>query len=168
MLRGIQNLVNAVFRFFKRPEPLPHKDNTHEEWAVSQVTQFRESAEMVFADPKRLLAPAGVAILAHLLNMFSLHVLLAAFDIGPDFGASLSAFSVCLLFWIVSPSPDGIGFVEGFVAHNLTKMHVAQWPAALAAALAFRGITLYLPVVIGAFCLPRLAATVKKEEEIVA
>ncbi len=158
VLNAIRGLVNGAFRLLKRPEPLAVGGDN--DWTDMHAKNFAQSAELALANPARLLVPTAVAITAHLLDWASLHVVLLAFGINAGPGVSLIAFSVCLLYWIVSPTPDGVGFVEGAIALTLVTVGVAQKHEAVAAAIAFRGITLYLPVLIGGICLPRLAAAV--------
>lgn len=160
LLGLVRRVVNAAFRLIRRPEPLG------DTWAGEQATQFSHSADLALEKPVRLLVPVGMATLAHLLDWASLHLMLHAFGINADLQTSLIAFSVCLLYWIVSPSPDGVGFVEAAVALTLVTIGAANHPEAIAASVAFRGITLYLPVLIGAFCLPRLIAPVKPAADI--
>ncbi len=156
VLNAVRRAVNGTFRLLRRPEPLPVGGD--EDWATHHAKHFSHSADLALAQPARLLAPAAVATLAHLLDWASLHLMLRAFGIAADPGTSLIAFSVCLLYWIVSPTPDGVGFVEAAMALSLVTIGAAAQPQAIAAAIAFRGITLYLPVLIGGICLPRLAA----------
>lgn len=163
LLNWVRGAVNGAFRLVRRPEPLPTGGD--HDWASYHTEHFAHSAELALANPSRLLAPAAVATLAHLLDWASLHIMLHAFGIDADLGTSLIAFSVCLLYWIVSPTPDGVGFVEAAVALSLVTIGVAEQHEAIAAAVAFRGITLYLPIIIGGFCLPRLAA--RKKEVVV-
>lgn len=151
VLNWARNVVNGTFHLLRRPEPLDA------DWATHHAEHFSQSADLALANPARLLVPTAVASLAHLLDWASLHIMLHAFGIAADPGTSLIAFSVCLLYWIVSPTPDGVGFVEAAVALSLVTIGVAKQHEAIAAAIAFRGITLYLPVIIGGICLPRLA-----------
>lgn len=155
LLNWVRNVVNGAFRLLRRPEPLSVGGD--QDWASHHAEHFAQSADLALANPVRLLAPAAVATLAHLLDWASLHIMLDAFGIDADPGTSLIAFSVCLLYWIVSPTPDGVGFVEAAVALSLVTIGVAKQHEAIAAAIAFRGITLYLPVILGGICLPRLA-----------
>ncbi len=166
ILTWVRDTVNRLFRSLGRPEPLTVKgDNDRiadNDWAMHHAANFTQSADLALANPARLIAPASVAVLAHFLDWASLHVMLSAYGIVVDPGISLIAFSVCLLYWIVSPTPDGVGFVETAVALTLVTVGVAQKHEAIAAAIAFRGITLYLPILIGGLCLPRLAAATRK------
>jgi uncharacterized membrane protein YbhN (UPF0104 family) len=60
-----------------------------------------------------------------------------------------------MLFWMVSITPQGIGMVEGAMVLVCTSLGV---PAAEATAitLAFRGLSLWLPLLVGFFLLRRL------------
>ncbi|MBC8142516.1 MAG: flippase-like domain-containing protein, partial [Armatimonadetes bacterium] len=159
VLGTVRRVINSAFRLVRRPEPLG------DTWAATQAGLFSHSADLALSKPVRLLAPLAVATVAHLLDWASIHLMLHAFGIDADPAVSLIAFSVCLLYWIVSPSPDGVGFVEVAVAATLVTIGAAQKSEAIAAALAFRGISLYLPVLIGGFCLPRLATPIKPKEQ---
>lgn len=156
VLNMVRNTVNGAFRMLKRQEPLgPYGE---EDWATHHAEHFSHSADLAFANPSGLLIPTTVATLAHLLDWASLHLMLGAFGIQADLGTSLIAFSVCLLYWIVSPTPDGVGVVEIAVAVTLVAIGAGTVEESAAAAIAFRGITLYLPILLGGLCLSRLAA----------
>ncbi len=69
----------------------------------------------------------------------------------------IAAVSIAYLFTIISPTPAGIGFVEGAVTLTLTSLRVPL-AAATVIALTYRGFTLWLPVLVGMAAMPRLAA----------
>ncbi len=67
-----------------------------------------------------------------------------------------------ILFWIVSPTPQGIGVVEGVMTLVFTSLGV---PAAVSTTvtLAFRGLTFWLPLIVG-FIILRWVRTFGVEE----
>jgi uncharacterized protein (TIRG00374 family) len=73
-----------------------------------------------------------------------------AFGQGFSVPALIAGFSMGYLFLIVSPTPSGVGFVEGAMTLTLNSMDVPLAPAAIIA-LAYRGITFWLPLAYGAF-----------------
>jgi hypothetical protein len=71
-----------------------------------------------------------------------------AFNVPFSPGTIIAGFSIGYLFWIVSPTPAGIGFVEGGLALALTTLNVSLGAAAVIT-LAFRGITFWIPLLFG-------------------
>lgn len=64
-------------------------------------------------------------------------------------GTLVGGFSIGYLFVIVSPTPSGIGFVEGALPVALKSLRV-QWEAATLITLVYRGITFWFPLGVGA------------------
>jgi uncharacterized membrane protein YbhN (UPF0104 family) len=60
----------------------------------------------------------------------------------------IAGFSIGYLFLIVSPTPAGIGFVEGALTLGLRSLHVPLGDATVVA-LAYRGLTLWIPLFFG-------------------
>lgn len=67
----------------------------------------------------------------------------------------LAGLSMAGLFSVISPTPLGLGVVEGAVAVVLASLGL-QPGAALFVSLAFRGLTLWLPVLVGFVALEAL------------
>jgi phosphatidylglycerol lysyltransferase len=102
----------------------------------------------ITAHPGRLSRTLAVALSAHLVDLASLYVLFLAFHEPVGIGVLVAGYAMGMLFWIVSITPQGIGIVEGMMALVYTSLGV---PAAQATvvALAFRGLTFWLPLLIG-------------------
>jgi hypothetical protein len=64
----------------------------------------------------------------------------------------VAGFAIGYLFLIVSPTPSGIGFVEGAMTLALTTLRVPL-AAATIITLAYRGITLWLTLLYGAIAM---------------
>ena len=67
----------------------------------------------------------------------------------------VSGFAMGFLFLNVSPIPQGIGLVEGVMTLAFTSLGVAA-EKALSVTLAYRGMTLWLPMIVGFFLLKRV------------
>lgn len=94
-----------------------------------------------------LLSQALLAIVfGAVLRAFGQHVTLSI---------ALAGLGVAGLFTVVSPTPVGLGVVEAAVAVVLVSLGM-EAGAALIVSLAFRGITLWLPVVYGFIALETL------------
>ena len=92
---------------------------------------------------------------AHCLDLLSLWMLFLAFRQEISIGALVAGFAIGVLFWIVSITPQGIGVVEGAMALVFVSLGVPA-PQATVIAVAFRALTFWLPLGIGALSLRRL------------
>lgn len=126
-----------------------------DDWAQKNAEEFNRAAVAVTGHPLRLLRTLGIAFLAHLLDITTLYLLFRAFNQPISLGALVAGYGVGILFWIVSVTPQGIGVVEGMMTLTFTSLGI---PGAVAAtvALAFRGLTFWLPMLLGFFALQRL------------
>ncbi len=97
---------------------------------------------------RRLLAPTAHALLNETLHLLILWLTALAFGVTLHFGVLVAAYSVSVLFWIVSPTPGGLGFVEGTLIIVLTSLGVPA-DSATVITLAFRGIAFWLPFFLG-------------------
>ena len=77
--------------------------------------------------------------------MCILAVILPAFEVPFTAGTIIGGFSISYLFLIVSPTPSGIGIVEGIMPLALSSLSV-PWSQAVIITLAYRGITFWLPL----------------------
>jgi hypothetical protein len=117
-------------------------------WAHRLPQEMIEGLRSLFSEPRRLMLPFVVAMLAHIIDIAGLAALFPAFHQGLQFDVLLSGFGVGVLFWMVSLTPEGIGTVESVMAVTFTAQGVPSQKAT-AIALAFRGLTYYLPLVLG-------------------
>lgn len=109
-----------------------------------------------------LLQTVGVAFAAHLVDLTSLFVLFLAFHQKVHFGVLVAGYSMGILFWIVSITPQGIGVVEGMMTLVFASLGVPIERATVIS-LAFRGLTFWLPLGIGFILLRRLKSFGAKE-----
>lgn len=93
--------------------------------------------------PAILLALAGKALLIGILLMVFL-----AFGTPFSAGTLVAGFSIGHLFTIVSPTPSGLGVVEGALTLGLVSLRVPVRPATVIT-LAYRAFTFWLPFVYG-------------------
>ena len=95
----------------------------------------------------------GLLSQALLAIMFA--VLLRAFGQHGSLTTALAGLGMAGLFTVVSPTPVGVGVVEAAVAVVLVSLGM-EAGAALIVSLAFRGLTLWLPVLYGFIALQAL------------
>ncbi len=99
-----------------------------------------------------------LAVSSKILLMGILLLCFIAFEVPLAPGTLVAGFSLGYLFLIVSPTPAGIGFVEGGLTLALTSLKVPLGAAAVIA-LSYRGITFWLPLAFGAYAFRLLTHT---------
>jgi uncharacterized protein (TIRG00374 family) len=78
-----------------------------------------------------------------------------SFGIPFTAGMIVGGFAIAYLFVIVSPTPSGVGGVEGLMAVGLKTLGV-DFSQAVVITLMYRGITFWLPLAVGAGALRSL------------
>ncbi len=149
LLAWVQKLANRIAGLFKHPDFLD------EAWVERNTAEFTEAAMAITAQPALLLQTIGIAFAAHLVDLTSLYVLFLAFHQKVHFGVLVAGYAMGILFWIVSITPQGIGVVEGMMTLVFASLGVPIENATVIA-LAFRGLTFWLPLGIGFIMLRRL------------
>lgn len=95
-----------------------------------------------------MLLPAALSLSSKALLVAILLLIFLAFRQPPEIGTLIAGFSLGYLFQIVSPTPSGVGFVEGAMALGLGSLGVPGAAAAIIA-LSYRGVTFWLPLLYG-------------------
>jgi uncharacterized protein (TIRG00374 family) len=94
------------------------------------------------------LMPAALALCKQALLISILFMVFMAFSQPFSVGTLVAGYAIGYLFLIVSPTPSGIGFVEGAMTLALNGLRVPLAAAAVIT-LAYRGITLWLTLAYG-------------------
>ena len=136
-------LINKIVR------PFIHRDYLEEEKAHYFAQEMAEGIHMLQGKRKELLWPLLFA-----LNNFALLICVLAFTflaLGTPFtvGTLIGGIAIGYLFLIVSPTPSGLGIVEGTMTIALNTLRV-EWAAAALITLTYRVITFWFPLAIGA------------------
>jgi hypothetical protein len=142
-LAWIARLINRIMR------PFIHREYVQEEKAHFFALEVAEGIHMLQGKRKELLWPFLFA-----LNNFALLICVLAFTflaLGTPFsvGTLVGGFAIGYLFLIVSPTPSGLGIVEGTMTIALNTLRV-EWAAAALITLTYRVITFWFPLAIGA------------------
>ncbi len=149
LLSWVKGIANRFAGKFKRSDILD------EAWVERNTAEFTEAAMAITAQPALLIQTIGIAFAAHLVDLTSLYVLFLAFHQKVHFGVLVAGYAMGILFWIVSITPQGIGVVEGMMTLVFASLGVPIERATVIA-LAFRGLTFWLPLGIGFVLLRRL------------
>jgi uncharacterized protein (TIRG00374 family) len=99
-------------------------------------------------DWRHYLLPAGLSLLGKAILVCTLYMCFLAFQVSEEAGTLVAGFCIAYLFTIVSPTPSGIGVVEGALTIGLSTMGVPLGTATVVT-LAYRGLTFWLPFVYG-------------------
>ncbi len=116
------------------------------------ATDIHEGLKQVRNSPRGLLLPVALSLSSKALLISVLFLVFLAFQQPFTAGTLIAGFSIGYLFYIVSPTPTGIGFVEGAMTLVLSSLLVPVATAA-AIAIAFRGITFWLTILYGMLAL---------------
>lgn len=149
VFKWLRHVVNAIGRMLKKDEIVA------EDWIDTNAHGFTEAAHAINRHTNRLQAPIISALLMHLVNIASLYMVFLAFGVSISFGILLVSYAMSQLFMVVSPTPQGIGVVEGIMAIVIGSFGIAGSAAAVVA-LAYRGLAFWIPLAIGAILLRML------------
>lgn len=144
-----QQTTEKLFKRFLRVSPLT------EHWAQENASEFAQASNAVAGHPSRLMRTIFLALVAHGLDITTLYILFRAFGLEISLGTLVAGYAVGILFWIVSITPQGIGVVEGVMALTFTSLGVSG-AAATTVVLAFRGLTFWIPMLLGFFAVQRM------------
>jgi phosphatidylglycerol lysyltransferase len=147
---GMARLVNGVGSWVKRPFILS------DQWAEKNARDFSGAASAIRAHPPQLAVTLLIALAMHLTSVASLYCLFQAFHQTPTPVILVVGYAMSFLFMIVSPTPSGIGVVEVIVPLVYSSMGVPA-AAGTAVTLSFRGLSFWLPMLLGFFLLRQLS-----------
>jgi uncharacterized protein (TIRG00374 family) len=143
-LAWIATHTNNVLRPFIRREYLsPARAHEFAHDIGEGLSQIRER-------PSGLLLPFALALSKQALLITIFFLMFLAFRQPFSVGTLIAGYSIGYLFLIVSPTPSGIGFVEGAMTLSLASFRIPLAAAGLIT-LAYRGITLWLTILYGMF-----------------
>ena len=157
-LARMARLVNAVVRPFIRR----HRDYLSEARAHTFASEIADGLNSLPEKPHSLLRPMLLALANKTTLMCVLMCAFLAFSVPFSAGTIIAGFAIGYLFMIVSPTPSGIGVVEGVLALALTSLRV-EWSQAVIITLAYRAITFWVPLGVGALAFRSLHLENAKE-----
>lgn len=131
-----------------RTEFLFKKAFINEERVIRFAEEVSEGVKAIQNLRHAWLRPAGLTILNKLLLLSILGMMFFAFGTPVTPGQLIAGFSIAYLFVIISPTPAGIGIVEGLLTLALSSLAVPIEAAAVIT-LSFRGYTFWLPFLFG-------------------
>jgi uncharacterized protein (TIRG00374 family) len=146
ILAGIGTLVNRALKPFLR------RDYIDLEHAQVIAAEINDGLLHMRKSPGTMALALILGFSSKALLIVTLMMMFLAFQVPLSFGTVVASFSIGYLFYIVSPTPSGIGFVESAMTLVMRSLRVPL-ESALLIALAYRGITFWLMLAYGAIAM---------------
>ncbi|HLO30180.1 MAG TPA: lysylphosphatidylglycerol synthase transmembrane domain-containing protein [Anaerolineales bacterium] len=143
VLAGMARLVNRV------AGPFLHRDYLSEARAHEFAQDMATDLKSLPGKFRSLGVPLLYAFANKSLLMCVLLSIFIAFRVPFSAGTIIGGFAITYLFLIVSPTPSGVGIVEGIMPLALSSLGV-EWSQGVVITLAYRGITFWVPLGVGA------------------
>jgi uncharacterized protein (TIRG00374 family) len=128
--------------------PLMRRPYLSEARAQEFAAEAAEGLQALRTDWQGYVPPAVLALLGKGQLILILLLVFLAFGVPFSAGTLVGGYSIGQLFTMVSPTPGGIGVVEGTMALGLVSLRVPV-RAATIITLAYRGLTFWLPLAYG-------------------
>lgn len=145
-LAWMARLVNRIVH------PFIHRPYLSEARAYQFASEMAADLQSLPGRLHGLIQPMMLSLLNKSLLMGVLIAAFLAFQVPFSAGTIIGGFSISYLFLVVSPTPSGIGIVEGIMPLALSSLRV-PWSQAVVITLAYRGITFWFPLAVGALAL---------------
>jgi uncharacterized protein (TIRG00374 family) len=142
VLASLAGIVNRIAR------PFIHRDYLSIERAHSFAAEAAEGLSTLQHSPTYWIKPLVLALNNKAILITIMMMTFLAFRQPFTAGTIIAGFSIGYLFLIVSPTPSGIGVVEGIMTLGLTSLRV-PFDSAAVIVLAYRGITFWFPLLPG-------------------
>ena len=155
-LARLARIVNAVLRPFIR------RDYLREERAHEFAHEMADGLTSLPNRPRGLLKPLFLALLNKGLMVCIMLCSFLAFQVPYSPGTIVGGYAIGYLFMIVSPTPAGIGVVEGVLPLALKSLRVV-WSQAVVITVTYRAMTFWMPLAVGAWAFRSLHLGDSKE-----
>jgi uncharacterized protein (TIRG00374 family) len=142
VLARMARLVNRA------AQPLFHREYLSEERAHAFAREIADGFSGLAEKPRSLVRPVLYGLLNKSLLMGVLMFSFLSFDVPFSTGTIVGGFAIGYLFLLISPTPSGVGVVEGVMALGLSSLSVV-WSQAIIVTLTYRAFTFWFPLAVG-------------------
>jgi uncharacterized protein (TIRG00374 family) len=149
VLGWLQRTANRVGDRFNRPGLLA------DGWADKNANQLSEAAVAIADHPQQLRLTMILGMVLHVVNLLGLYMLFLAFQQPVRLGTLVAAFGMGIVFFVISIF-QGAGVVEGIMTLVFTTAGIPK-EKAVVIALSYRGLTFWLPLLLGFLFLRRVS-----------
>jgi uncharacterized protein (TIRG00374 family) len=152
--RSAEKLGNLLAKFVRGINWVVRRFRTENYLSEARAHEFAHEIADGFSglteQPSSLIRPVLWGIFDKGLLMLVLTCSFLAFEVPFSAGTIIAGFSMAYLFLIVSPTPSGIGIVEGLMPIALSSLNV-NWSQAVVITLLYRAVTFWFPLGVGAW-----------------
>jgi uncharacterized protein (TIRG00374 family) len=149
VLGFLARIINRVSSWLLRRQVV------HPNWAQNFSSDVHEGVSSLRDQPQALVQPLLLGLNNKALMMGVLLAVFLAFNIPFTIPLLIAAYALGYLFAIISPTPSGLGIVEGVMTVALRSLGMPLENAATVT-LAYRGFTFWLPLVLGGWSFRKL------------
>jgi uncharacterized protein (TIRG00374 family) len=142
-LAWMARLVNRIVG------PFIHRAYLSEERAHEFAHEMADDLRALPEKYHNLFLPLLYSLAGKALLMCVLVLIFMAFQVPFTAGTIIGGFAIAYLFLIVTPTPAGVGIIEGVMPLALSSLRV-PWSEAVVITLAYRGVTFWIPLAFGA------------------
>ena len=142
LLVGVSKFINRLLRRFF------HRDLINVDHAYNLSVEIAEGIKTIKSNPKKIIWPFLYALNNKAILICVLAFTFMALNVPFSTGTIIGGFSIGQLFYYISPTPGGVGVVEGVFPLALTTLRV-PFGKAMLITLTYRAITLWMPLLIG-------------------
>ena len=154
--QALMNILSWIVRHANRLlKPFLKREVFQEEHIKIYAHDIASGLQVMKQNPSQLIIPTILSVINKSLLIAILLLVFLAFNIPFTIGTLIAAFSIGYLFLIVTPTPAGIGTVEGALTLALSTMYIPIGTA-MVITLAYRGITFWVPLACGGIALRML------------
>ncbi len=149
LLAWLARGVNRVLR------PMLHRDVLSVSAAHAFAAEMGEGFTTLTSNRNRIPLPLALAVINKLLLILVLALSFMALGVTYTPGTVVAGFSIGHLFFYVSPTPAGVGFVDSILPVALSSLTV-PFSQAVLVVLVYRMVTFWLPLGSGALAFRHL------------
>ena len=144
-LRAIFLWIKSVYvrfmaNFKKKVSPTGGVDNI--------ILEIQDARGKIRSNPSAFVVAVFEVLGSHLLYLFAAEVLFLSFGYHPAYAVLIAGYAAGVLFTIVSPTPNGVGFAEVGMAAVFVSLGVDMRLAGIVAILS-RALSYWAPMFIG-------------------
>jgi uncharacterized protein (TIRG00374 family) len=142
VLAWCSRVINRLLR------PFIHHDFLLEERALGFAHDAEDGLRALKSDARDMALLVIFAITGKVLLIGVMLMMFLAFNVPLSTGTLIAGFSIGYLFLIVSPTPSGLGIVEGVLTLTLNSLYVPLAEATVVV-VAYRSVTFWFPLLVG-------------------
>jgi len=149
ILDWLKDKLNSFAGFFRRSKIVKN------EAAVSNfMAELTRAYDVMGSNRGQLLLAFVYVLFSHFMYLAVLYILFLSLGIDPLLRILVTGYAIGVSIIVISPTPNGVGFVEGSMALAYSSMGIPG-AAAATVTLVYRGFSFWLPFFVGFIALQR-------------